>query len=310
MPLLFASRSYQQLGHRLADEAGLELGEVEAREFPDGEHYRRIVTDCRGRDVVLLAGTTSDTDTLALYDIACAAVYYGARRLSILLPFYGYSTMERATKPGEVVTAKTRARLLSSIPDAALGNEIIMLDLHVEGITHYFEGSMRPRHVSARGLISDVARGLGGDDFVLACTDAGRAKWVEALGNELDVSCAFAYKRRIDGSSTEVVGVSEHVVGKRVVIYDDMIRTGSSLMGAARAYMDAGATDVSAVTTHGVFPGAALNALEDSGLFSAIACTDSHPRASALAGDFLRVHSISTLFTSALHKQGMQGRHD
>ncbi len=306
-PLLFASRSYQALGERIAKDAGLERGEVEATEFPDGEHYRRIVTDCRGRDVVLLAGTTSDTDTLALYDIACAAVYYGARRLSIVLPFYGYSTMERATKPGEVVTAKTRARLLSSIPDAALGNEIIMLDLHVEGITHYFEGSMRPRHVSARTLIADVARGLGGDDFVLACTDAGRAKWVEALGNELDVSCAFAYKRRTSGATTEVVGVSEHVAGKRVVIYDDMIRTGSSLIGAAQAYADAGATEVMAVTTHGVFPGRALETLQHTGLFAAIACTDSHPRARELESDFLRVHTVSNLFTSALCDQGMQG---
>ncbi len=304
-PLLFASQSYQQLADRLAKESDLDVGGIEARQFPDGEKYRRITTSCRGRDVVLLGGTISDTDTLALYDIACAAVYYGARRLSILLPFFGYSTMERATRPGEVVTAKTRARLLSSIPAAAMGNEILMLDLHVEGITHYFEGSMRPRHVSARPLIAHIARGLVGDDFVLACTDAGRAKWVEALANELDVSCAFAYKRRLNGSNTEVVGVSERVAGKKVVIYDDMIRTGSSLIGAAQAYTNAGATEVAAVTTHGVFPQDALQSLQDTGLFSAVACTDSHPRATELAGDFLQVHSISSLLTNALSEQGM-----
>tara|TARA_R110002096_G_scaffold434832_1_gene658097 strand:+ start:93110 stop:94051 length:942 start_codon:yes stop_codon:yes gene_type:complete len=309
-PLLFASRSYQLLAARLADASNFEVGEVEAREFPDGEQYRRITTSCRGRDVILLAGTISDTDTLALYDIACAAVYYGARRLTILLPFFGYSTMERATKAGEVVTAKTRARLLSSIPAASMGNEIIMLDLHVEGITHYFEGSMRPRHVSARPLIADIARGLVGDDFVLACTDAGRAKWVEGLANELDVACAFAYKRRLDGSSTEVVGVSERVAGKKVVIYDDMIRTGSSLIGAAEAYTNAGATEVAAVTTHGVFPQDALETLRATGLFSAIACTDSHPRACELQGDFLQVHSVSSLLSNALLDQGMQGQSD
>jgi len=309
-PLLYASRNYDDLGQRLAAKSQVELGEVEAREFPDGERYRRIVTPCRGRDVILLAGTVTDADTLALYDVACASVYYGARRLSILLPFFGYSTMERAIRPGEVVTAKTRARLLSSIPDAAMGNEIIMLDLHVEGITHYFEGSMQPRHLSARPLIAELARGLGGDDFVLACTDAGRAKWVEALANELGVACAFAYKRRLGGADTEVIGVSERVAGKKVVIYDDMIRTGSSLMGAAEAYIEAGATEVSALTTHGVFPGEALSDLRKSGLFAAIACTDSHPRARELADSFLQVHSIATLLADSLHDQGMRGYDD
>ncbi|MCP4447668.1 MAG: ribose-phosphate pyrophosphokinase [Myxococcales bacterium] len=306
-PLLFASQSYELLGQRLAEESDVEVGEVEARQFPDGERYRRITTACRGRDVILLGGTITDSDTLALYDVACALVYYGARRLSILLPFFGYSTMERAMRPGEVVTAKTRARLLSSIPPAAMGNEIIMLDLHVQGITHYFEGSMQPRHVSARPLIAELARSLGGDDFVLACTDAGRAKWVEALANELGVACAFAYKRRLDGASTEVIDVSANVSGKKVVIYDDMIRTGSSLVGSAEAYRNAGATSVSALTTHGVFPADALETLRDSGMFSSIVCTDSHPRASELAGDFLQVHSISKLLTNSLVDHGMWG---
>ncbi len=303
-PLLFALPSYKALADRLATESStkthLEAGEIEAREFPDGEHYRRIVSPCRGRDVVLLGGSVSDSDTLALYDIACALVYHGARRLTMCLPFFGYSTMERAMRPGEVVTAKTRARLFSSIPAAAMGNEIVLLDLHVQGITHYFEGSMQARHVSAKPLIAEIARGLGGDEFVLASTDAGRAKWVEALANELGVTCAFAYKHRTGDASTEVIGVSERVLGKKVVIYDDMIRTGSSLIGAARAYRDAGATEVTALATHGVFPDDALKRLQQSRLFTAIACTDSHPRADALASDFLSVHSIAGLLRKAI----------
>lgn len=302
-PLLFVSQSYTELGKRMATRGDFDMGEVEAREFPDGERYRRIVTRSRGRDIVLLGGTISDSETLELYDIACALVYYGARRLSIVLPFFGYSTMERAVRPGEVVTAKARARLFSSIPPAAMGNRIFLVDLHVQGITHYFEGSMQPVHISARPLIGQLAHSLGGDDFVLACTDAGRAKWVESVANDLGMTAAFAYKRRIDDSTTEVVGVSAHVRDKRVVIYDDMIRTGSSLMGAAQAYRDAGAVDVSALTTHGVFPSGALARLEGSGLFSSIMSTDTHPRSLSLEGDFLQVHSVSSLLCAALHNE-------
>jgi ribose-phosphate pyrophosphokinase len=302
-PLLFVTSSYAELGRRLATSGTYQLGVVEGTEFPDGERYRRIATRSRGREVILLGGTVSDSETLELYDLACALVYYGATRLSILIPFFGYSTMERAVRPGEVVTAKARARLLSSIPPAAMGNRVVLVDLHVQGITHYFEGALQPVHVSARELISKVAQEMGGDDFVLACTDAGRAKWVESLANDLGITAAFAYKRRLHARATEVIGVSAHVKGKKVVIYDDMIRTGSSLMGAARAYLDAGALEVSALTTHGVFPDGALQNLQDSGLFSCIAATDTHPRAIELENDFLRVHSVSELLCGAVRNE-------
>ncbi|MFN3491513.1 MAG: ribose-phosphate pyrophosphokinase, partial [Anaerolineales bacterium] len=91
---------------------------------------------------------------------------------------FAYATMERAVRPGEVVTAKTRAALLSAIPPACSGNRIVLLDLHSEGIPHYFEGELTAIHVYGKPIIRALARRLGGDDFVLACTDAGRAKWV------------------------------------------------------------------------------------------------------------------------------------
>src|SRR6185436_652869 len=110
------------------------------------------------------------------------------------------STMERSVRSGEVVTAKTRARLLSSIPMASRGTQVFLLDLHVNSIAYYFEGGIRPVHVYGKPLVTGAARRLGGDDFVLACTDAGRAKWVESLANDLGVDAAFVYKRRLDGS--------------------------------------------------------------------------------------------------------------
>jgi ribose-phosphate pyrophosphokinase len=202
----------------------------------------------------------------------------------MVMPFYGYSTMERAVKPGEVVKAKTRARILSSLPQASRGTQVFLLDLHVDAIAHYFEGGIRTIHVYGKPLVTAAARRLGGDNFVLASTDAGRAKWVESLANDMHVPAAFVYKRRDDDGSTAITGISAHVAGKRVVIYDDMIRTGGSLMNAAEAYREAGAIAVDAIATHGLFPGDSLDKLAASGLFGSIWCTDSHPRAVALAG--------------------------
>lgn len=283
--LIFSTRNYQYLLDRLRGFEHCQAGELETRHFPDGERYLRLLTDCVDRDVVVLGGTINDSDTLTLYDLACATVGHGARTLTLVIPFFGYQTMERREKIGEVVTAKTRARLFSSVPPAGLGNRVALLDLHSEGIPHYFSGEVRPVHLSARALMLEEIRRVGGEDFVLGATDAGRAKWVESLANDLGVEGAFIFKRRHDDGTTEVAALNADVRGRRVVIYDDMIRTGGSLIGAATAFMEAGATSTAAVATHGVFPGESLDRLVESGLFTQIVCTDSHPRAEELAGE-------------------------
>jgi ribose-phosphate pyrophosphokinase len=299
-PLVFSIAAYDYLAADLCTEAGWERGEVVRRAFPDGERYQRIATDPADRDVIVIAGTPSDADTLELYDLACGLVGGGAFRLRIVMPFFGYSTMERAVKFGEVVTAKTRARLLSSIPTASRGNLVFLLDLHVDAIAHYFEGGIRPVHVYGKTLVTDAARRLGGDDFVLACTDAGRAKWVESLANDLGVSAAFVYKKRTSGTDTHVTGVSAQVAGKRVIIYDDMIRTGGSLLQAAAAYRDAGAISIDAIATHGVLPGDSAVKLQASGLLGRMVVTDSHPHAVAVQSEFVEVARIAPLLVAHL----------
>ena len=299
-PLVFSTAAYDYLGSAIAREGGWELGAIHRQTFPDGEHYCRFETDPADRDVIVVGGTVDDAATLELYDLACGAVSDGAYRLRLVIPYFGYSTMERQVHTGEIVTAKTRARLLSSIPQASRGTQVFLLDLHVASIAYYFEGGIRPIHVYAKDLVTAAARRLGGSSFVLACTDAGRAKWVESLANDLGVEAAFVYKRRTSGSETHVTGVSAQVAGKHVVIYDDMIRTGGSLINAAQAYRDAGATAIDAIATHGLFPGDSLGRIRATGLFGQVATTDSHPRAVALAGDYLHVSSTAKLLSEHL----------
>jgi ribose-phosphate pyrophosphokinase len=297
---VFSTTRYATLADDLASAAGFKRGNVQRESFPDGERYQRIEQRIDGRDAVVLGGTISDEATLELYDLSCGLVMYGARTLTMVIPYFGYSTMERAVHPGEVVTAKVRAQLLSSVPVSGAGNRVVLLDLHSPGITYYFEAGIRPFHLYAKPLVLEAARQMGGEQFVLACTDAGRAKWVESLANDLGVDAAFVYKRRIDGERTEVAGVSARVQGRTVVIYDDLIRTGSSLVQAAKAYRDAGATDIYAIATHGLFPGNSLSKIKSSGLIREIVCSDSHPRARELESDYLRVVSIAGLLAEYL----------
>lgn len=299
-PVVFSIRAYDYLADAITKSAGWQRGTVARTTFPDGEHYLRIETDPADRDVIIIGGTIDDVATLELYDLACGCVTAGAYRLSIVIPFFGYSTMERGVRYGEIVTAKTRARLLSSIPMASRGTQVFLLDLHVDSIAYYFEGGIRPIHIYGKPLVIAAARRLAPDGLVLASTDAGRAKWVESLANDLQCDVAFVYKKRITGNETEITGVSAQVAGKHVVIYDDMIRTGGSLIAAAQAYRDAGAVAIDAISTHGVFPADSLAKIEHSGLFGQVACTDSHPRAVALASDFLQVASTAELLCEHL----------
>jgi ribose-phosphate pyrophosphokinase len=304
-PVILSTQTYDALGTSIAAMLPGSRGIIARKSFPDGEHYLRLDTKVAGEDVILVGGTTSDSDTLEVYDIASAVVKYGARSLTLVVPYFGYATMERATQPGEVVTAKNRARLFSSLPQGDNPNRILLLDVHTEGLPYYFEGSIVPTHVYAKKLILDRIQSISPNkqDLVLACTDAGRAKWVESLANDLGVSASFVFKKRLDGETTQVTAVSAQVEGKLVVIYDDMIRTGGSLIGAANAYKAAGAATIHAICTHGLFPGESLARIAASGLFASVSATSSHPRAIALRGEFLHVMDITELVVEELRPQ-------
>lgn len=301
MKIIFSTQNYTYLKDKLlALSNDYEDGQTEVRFFPDGERYQRILSDVNGKDVVIVGGTISDSDTLELFDLACAIEKYGGKTLSLVIPYFGYSTMERAVKPGEVVTGKSRARLLSAIPITGRGNQVLLFDLHTSGLQHYFEGNIRPIHVYCKDLVIDAARELGGEDFILACTDTGRAKWVESLANDMGIYAAFVFKRRISAENTEITGINADVKGKNVVIYDDMIRTGGSLINAAQAYRDAGAVKISAITTHGIFPNNAIERLQKSGLFDYVVATDSHPNAVTIQSPLLKIKSIDSLIIEKL----------
>ncbi|MEZ6186095.1 MAG: ribose-phosphate diphosphokinase [Planctomycetota bacterium] len=304
-PLLLSIPSYAGLAERLAAATGWAQAEVERKTFSDGETYQRIVTPLREHPVVLVAGTASERDTLLAYDLASAAVRWGASRLTWVLPYFGYQTMERAVRPQESVVAKSRATLIASLPTAPLGNRVLLLDLHAAGIAYYFDAGTPAFHLYGKSLVFEAAREFAdGGPFVLAAPDAGRAKWVESLADDLGVPVAYASKRRGADGTTRVTGLDADVRDQVVVIYDDMIRSGSTLLGAARAFLEAGASRCYAVTTHLVLPEGAPERLFADGLLQGVAGTDSHPRAQGVAHDpRFRVRSVAPLLARWLQER-------
>ncbi|UJP64360.1 ribose-phosphate diphosphokinase [Mongoliitalea daihaiensis] len=298
--VVFAIKDYEYLLEEILRYSDFEKGELEVKIFPDGERYQRILTFVNGRDVALVGGTISDTDTLEMYDLAYALIKYGARSIRLVFPYFGYSTMERAVKPGEVVTAKSRAVMFSSLPRTSLGNHFYFFDLHSEGIPHYFEGQALISHIYCKPIIIEAANNLADEGFVMACTDAGRAKWVESLANEMGVNAAFVFKRRVSGVKTEVTSISADVQDKDVVIYDDMVRTGGSLINAAKAYKAAGAKKIYTITTHGLFTNNAIDKIKSSGVIEKVITTNSHPNSTRLDQDFVEVKSIAHIIVNQL----------
>ncbi|NCD68839.1 ribose-phosphate diphosphokinase [Mucilaginibacter agri] len=298
--ILFHTKAYKYLAEKILAESDFEKGELELNYFTDGERYQRILTPIEGRDVIIIGGTVSDEATMELFDLACSLASYGANSLALIVPYFGYSTMERAVLPREIVTAKTRARLLSAIPKCNRGNKIFLFDLHSEGIQYYFENEMYPVHIYCKDIVLKAAREYGGSDFVMASTDAGRAKWVESLANDLGVNAAFILKRRLKGDHTEVSAINADVEGKTVIIYDDMIRSGGSIINAAQTYKNAGATDIVVITTHGLFVNDGVQKLKNCGLISKLICTDSHPNTQCFNDEFIEVRSLASLIGEVL----------
>ncbi|HZY89226.1 MAG TPA: ribose-phosphate diphosphokinase [Gemmataceae bacterium] len=303
---LVSTVSSRPFADRLAVNLGVEAAPVERRDFPDGERYLRFAAEDRfallGQDVVIVGATESGESLDDVYRLAVEAARHGARSLVLVVPYFGYSTMERATRPGEVVTAKVIARQLSAVPRATRGNWVLLMDLHTAGVVHYFEGDTVALELYAEAKIVEAIRRLALPRLVLASTDMGRAKWVEAFANKLHAPVALIHKRRLSGSQTRVAAVVGDVAGADVVIFDDMIRTGGSLVQAAEAYLRAGANSVQAAATHLVLPPGTVERLEASPLAHVIG-TDTHPNHRLVEGrPRFEVVSVADLFADVVRK--------
>lgn len=289
MKKLFYTESYEYLANRFSSK--FIKGKLTRKNFSDGESYARFDEDLKNCDVFILGGTTSDKDLMDIYDLACAASMYGSKSLNLIIPYYGYSTMERAVKKGEVVKAKTRVRILSSIPKAKENNTIFLFDLHVSGLVHYFENGTKSVHMYGKTLLDQVFEEVDRNNLMLASPDEGRAKWVSSLAQEYSLPHAISMKHR-DGEKITNLGVNTDVTGKDILIYDDMIRSGNTIIEAAKNYKANGAKNIYVLASHGVF---SSTKLMDSDLIEKVFVSNSHPRAISIQSSKLKILNISSI---------------
>ncbi|KAL0231918.1 hypothetical protein PCE1_002915 [Barthelona sp. PCE] len=280
-PIILCSPSSRYIAEPIAQQLGLPITKLVLKEFRDRERYYRIGLDDRksliGRDAILITATATDEDLLLLFRVGCELAALGTRRRLFIVPFLGYSTMERSVRPCECVTCASNIIMMSSIPNTGLGNIFLFLDLHVSSILNYFQETTAFELYGEGVLLRAVeSLNLEPESFMFGSADLGRPSWVQTFANKFNTDLAFIRKVRTM-ENTKVMNVIGDVEGKVVIIYDDMIRSGGTICKAADAYLSAGAKAVYALTTHLAIPDEdtiiALNASN----IELILGTNSHP---------------------------------
>ena len=221
--------------------------------FGGGERYYRLDisdrNDLFGKDVIFDGSTHNDESLLEIIRVGETLATLGTRRRIFVNSFFGYSTMEREKNPGENIAAKSCARMLSNIPGGS-DNTFLMMDLHIAGLVHYFEGDCIRRELYAENILLAAFNKLGFTGFMMATPDLGRSDWVESYYIKLSaIDMAFIRKAR-RGENVEIKHVIGDVRGKVIVIYDDMYRSGKTLLQAIEAYIKAGAIAVYVIISH------------------------------------------------------------
>ena len=272
--MLVGGRSNTALAEAIAERLGVMLGEVELKTFANGETYVRYCESIRGCDVFIVqSGNAPVNDHLVeLLIMIQAAKLASAKRITAVIPWFPYSRQDKKSAPREPVTAKLVADALES----AGVDRVVTMDLHAGQIQGFF--SIPVDHMTALQLFAQYYRdrGLMGEQIVAVSPDVGRAKFARRFGKMLEADLAILNKTRPEHDTAEVTEVIGHVEGKVAIMIDDMILTGGTLIAGAKALREAGATEVYACATHGLFPGDAFEKIEASEL-TQVTVTDTVP---------------------------------
>jgi ribose-phosphate pyrophosphokinase len=287
--VLVSNRASAALGKKIATAMGVPFTEVVCKQFADGEIYHAFPRDVAGKDVVVVGATHNDQSHQELMDLIAGARFWNAETVSVVVPYLGYSTMERS-KPdsGEVPKGITRTRqLFRAHPDF-----VAFIDLHSEAVLHAHDGNIYTKHIQTDRLIIEKIRAMQLHDYVLVSPDYGRSKWIASLASQLNVAHTAADKDRYATDKTMVSQVSSVVQGKTAIICDDMIRTGGSIIDTAKRCKEAGATSSVLMATHLVLCGNARQKISGQNIQKVIGA-DTYP--GRQSDELLDVYSVAPL---------------
>src|ERR1700728_1298344 len=292
-----SGRSNRPLAEEIARHLGVELGDPNLREFANGEIHCRYDSSIRGTDVFIVqthCGPVNDSlmEQLIMIDAAKRA---SAKNITAVCPYYGYARQDRKSTGREPITAK----LVADLIQAAGADRVISVDLHSGQIQGFFD--LPFDHLTATPVLEEYLRSRIGDEVVIVAPDSGRVKVAERYSQVLNADLALVHKRRPHGTynQVEVRHVVGEVEGRHCVIIDDMIDTASTICAAAERLADAGAGEIWAMATHGVFSDPASDRLEKSQI-SRVVVTDTLPIAEDRRFEKLEILSVAKIIADAI----------
>lgn len=285
---IFAGSASEELASRIAKNYGAELGKVTKTTFSDGEFQVSFEETVRGQDVFIVQSTMPPTENLfELLLMVDAAKRASARRIIVVIPYFGFARQDRKDKPRVAIGAKMVANMLM----AAGIDRIMTMDLHADQIQGFFEVPVD--HLFGSTIFNNEIEKLNTGNLIMAAPDAGGAKRANSYAKRLDVGLAICHKHRKKANEVAEMTVIGDVAGKDVVLVDDMCDTAGTLTTAADLFMEKGAKSVRAFCTHAVLSGPAYDRIENSKITELIVTDTIPPKRHS---DKIRVLSVAELF--------------
>jgi ribose-phosphate pyrophosphokinase len=257
---IFSGRSNSTLAQGIVDALGMDLGDVTIRTFADGELWVKFEENIRGQDVFIIQSTNGPADNLIeLFLLLDAAVRASANRVTAVIPYFGYGRQDRKDQPRVPISSRVMVDIITTTG----ADRIISMDLHSTQIQGF--ASIPFDHLYSRMVLMDTLKELDftPDKCAVLAPDVGSAAMGQSYARTLGVHFALIDKRRYAPNKAEVSHLIGDLVGKDVLIIDDMIDTASTTVSAAQAAIDKGANSVIAAATHGVLSDPAIDRLKE-----------------------------------------------
>jgi ribose-phosphate pyrophosphokinase len=295
--MVFSGRSHSDLAQTIADQLGVQLGEVELSTFANGETYCRFDESIRGADIFIVQTGCEpvDRNMMELLFMIQAAKLASAKRITAVIPLFPYARQDRKAKPREPISA----RLVADMLQLAGADRVLTMDLHAGQIQGFF--TIPVDHMTAVPLFGRHFRDLGltGEGVVSVSPDAGRAKQAVRFAEMLDADFALMHKSRPSHDVVEVTEVTGRVRGKTAILGDDVIMTGGTLLANVQALREHGVEDVWVFATHGLFCGDALEKFDASEI-RGIVVTDTVPIDPLAKPDKMTVLPVAPLLAETI----------
>lgn len=269
---IFCGNSNPDLAKEICTYLDVPLGEATVVSFPDGESFVRYDENIRGADVFIIQSTCNPANQhlMELFIMIDAARRASAKRITAVIPFYGYARQDRKDQPRVPITSKLVANLLVS----SGANRVLTVDLHAQQIQGFFD--IPVDHLYASPVLFQYLKNLDTENLTLFSPDVGGMKMASAYASLLDVPLGFIAKRRTSAETVEAVSLVGETEGRDILLIDDMTETAGTLCAAAELLKKNGAARVMAAVSHGVLNDTGYERLSN-GILDQLITTNSTP---------------------------------